>query len=115
MICRKGEHRIETRENARGGNGKVLINHLLESEQVFNKSRMFSSVTLEPGASLGYHIHENEVEFFYILKGAAKINDNGSEYILYPGDTLFTGDGEGHYMEACEGEPLEYIAIIILK
>ncbi len=115
MICRKGEHRIEIRENARGGNGKVEISHLFEPEQTKNKTRMFSFVTLEPGASLGYHVHVNEMEYFYILKGAAKVNDNGTEYTLFPGDTMFTDEGEGHYMEACEGGPMEYLAVIIKR
>ena len=115
MICRKGEHQEELRENARGGQGKVLIKHLFKEEQTKNKTRLFSIATLDPGASLGYHIHENEMEYFYILKGSAKVDDNGTECMLYPGDTLFTDDGEGHYIVACEGEPLEYIAVIIRK
>lgn len=115
MICRKGEHRTEVRENTRGGSGKVFIDHLFEEEQTKNITRMFSYVTLEPGTSLGYHVHKNEMEYFLILKGSAKVNDNGTDCILYPGDTMFTDDGEGHYMEACEGEPMEYLAVIIRK
>ena len=113
MICRKGEHRKESREGVRGGSGMVLVDHLLEPEQINNKGRLFSSVRLEPGSSLGYHVHHEEIEFFYILKGAARVNDNGSEYVLYPGDTMFTGNGEGHSIEVSGNEVLEYIAVII--
>lgn len=115
MITREGAHRIEVRDKARGGNGQMKIHHLFEPEQMFMKGRMFVKAVLKPGESLGYHIHENEVELFYILKGSAKVNDNGKEYILYPGDTMYTGDGQGHSIEACENNPLEYLAVVIKK
>ena len=35
------------------------------------KSRLIGVITLEPGCSIGAHIHENEEEVFYIMEGTA--------------------------------------------
>ena len=63
---------------------------------------------------IGYHVHTNESETYYILKGTARFNDNGTEHILCPGDVAFTGSGDGHGIEALEG-PVEMIALILYE
>ncbi len=115
MIIRNGTYRVEKRENARGGSGTVELHHLAEPEMIFNKGRMLVRTVIRPGGSMGYHVHRDEMEFFYILKGTAKVDDNGEECILYPGDTMCTGDGQGHSIEAYGDEDLEYLAIVIKK
>ena len=48
-----------------------------------------------------------------MLSGKAKLNHNGKEVLLGPGDVAFTGDGEGHGIEAVGKEPVEMIALIL--
>ena len=113
MYTKAGDHRIEIREKARGGEGKLAIHHLAEKEQIAPHSRLVCKMEMEPGNSMGYHIHEDEGEFFYILSGVAKITENDEEFLLYPGDTLFTPSGSSHGIEAAGDETLEYLAVIL--
>ncbi len=115
MLTKKGEHRIEKRTKARGGKGELILHHLLDKEQLFNKGRLLSLSVLEPGASLGFHEHIGEMEFFYIVSGVAEIFDGRQTYTLYAGDSFYTGDGQGHSIESVGEKKLEYIALILHK
>ena len=115
MYTKAGDHRVEVREKARGGEGKLEFHHLLEKEQLGPHSRLLGRIVMKPGNSMGLHTHEGEGEFFYILKGAAKITEDGEEVILYPGDTIFTPSGSNHSVEAAGDETLEYLALILLS
>lgn len=113
-MIRKKENVVKTRKPAPfHGTGEICVRDILEGpEEMYNQGRVFAHTTVYPGSAIGYHVHENESETYYILKGRAKFNDNGTQRILYPGDVAFTGSGEGHGIEAME-EPVEMIALIL--
>ena len=113
MIRKNGSYRTEVRENMRGGNGSVKIEHFWEPEkEMLSHNRMAARLTLPPGASIGFHNHEKEDEIFVIVKGVAEADDNGTKSMLYPGDTLLTGNGDGHAIRNAGDSDLELIAII---
>lgn len=112
MIHRKDDYRVDIREKMRDGSGSVKIEHLWEKE-LNSPTRMFSTITLEPGCSIGFHRHENEEEIFYILRGQALVDDNGCEAVLNPGDTILTGNGDGHSVANAGDTTLEMLAVII--
>jgi len=113
MYIKAGDHRVEIREKARGGEGELAIIHLLEKEQLAPHSRLLCKVLIEPGNSMGFHTHEGEGEFFYILSGTAKIIEDDNETLLYPGDTFYTPSGQSHSIEVAGDETLEYLALIL--
>lgn len=106
--------KLEIRERMRGGNGNGEILHILNIDEMKGKVRLFAKITLNPGCSIGMHQHEGEEEAYYILKGTANVNDNGTERIVKPGDVVLTGDGASHSIENTSDEPLEFIAVIML-
>ena len=112
MVHRKSDYRMDIREKMRDGNGSVQIEHLWEKE-LNSPTRMFSRITLNPGCSIGFHRHENEEEIFYIISGQALADDNGSEVVLNPGDTILTGNGDGHAIANNGNEPLVMTAVIV--
>ena len=70
MIRKAGEYRTELRENMRGGNGTVKIEHYWEAEkEMVAHNRMAAQLTLPPGGSIGFHNHENEDEHGKYGKG----------------------------------------------
>lgn len=113
MIKYKNEMRTEERPNMRGGNGTVKITHALEKEEINGPMRLCATLTLEPGTSIGEHIHENEDEIFYIVSGTAKITDNGVEKVIYTGDSLITGKGGSHSIENIGIDTLVVFATIV--
>jgi len=114
MIHRQTDARTEVRSEMRGGKGNVTIQHLWsESEDFHGPVRLCAKLILEPGCGIGYHTHEQEEEFFYIISGIASANDNGQEVTLSPGETMLTGNGAGHAIENKGNSTLEVLATII--
>lgn len=114
MIRRKEEIVSERKPSPFGGKGEITVRSLLNGpEELYQKGRVFAHTTVYPGAGLGYHVHENESETYYILSGHGLFNDNGTMVEVYAGDVTFTGAGEGHSVEALGNEPVEMIALIL--
>lgn len=97
------------------GKGLIHVKDLAGKEDLYHHGRLFTHTTVAPGCSIGYHTHEHETEFYYIIRGEAVFNDNGTEVILHPGDTGATGFGQGHGLENRGTEPVEMIALIITE
>ena len=99
--------------NLKGGKGTVRILNILEKEEMFGLGRLFAVSIIPPGASIGQHTHEGDFETYYILKGRARINDNGDVQELGPGDMTRCRDGDFHSIENIGDADLEYIAVIL--
>jgi len=130
MIRGQNEQKTYVKELMRGGDGSVSFNDLLTPEEMYGKGRVYSKLTLKAGSSIGFHVHEGEMEAFYIIKGAGEADDNGEKKAVRAGDVLYTPDGTGHAIrntggaedfdaltdrEKGEIEDLELIALILYK
>ena len=107
--CTRGE------KVAFGGKGTIQFKKLGEPEEMYKSASLFNHVTIQPGCSIGYHIHEHETEFYYILKGEAEYNDNGTVVTVKAGDVTHTLPGEGHGITNVKDEPMEMIALILFE
>jgi len=115
MIKRKSSYPIQHNEKMRGGDGIAVIENLLTPSELYDKGRLFAKITLEPGASIGNHVHKGEMEAFYIISGVAQYNDNGEMVTLTSGDTSLTQSGMEHSVKSVGDTPLEIIALILFK
>ena len=113
MIKRAHEMDVKFVENMRGGTGTVSIIHAVNQGEYKGKSRLIGKILLEPGCSIGRHVHENEEEIFYVLKGTAVFYDNDTRVILHEGDSALTSDGQGHAIANESDQPLEIMAVIL--
>ena len=96
-MIKRAEEMIKTiKPQMRGGSGQALITEMLSTGEYAGKARLFATITLEPGSSIGEHVHENEEEVFYIIEGTALYNDDGKEEILYKGDSCICLAGQSH-------------------
>lgn len=98
-----------------GGKGLARVKVLAKPEQMYHSARLFNHITLGPGCSIGYHAHDHETEFYYILSGEAVFNDNGTEVVLHAGDITETGHGQSHGMENRSDAPVDLIALIVTE
>ena len=116
-MIRKAENcPVEYREHMRDGNGTVQITNFIESNAELNeKGRLFAKITLNPGCSIGYHIHETDSELFYIIKGTGVYSDNGELCTVTAGDVTVCPAGSGHSIANETEEILELVAVIIYK
>ncbi len=113
MIRRKEMITFEKKPAPFGGTGEIKVRNLLKGEEeMYCAGRVFAHTTVYPGSAIGYHVHQNESETYYIMSGEGKYNDNGTVTEVHPGDVFFCGAGEGHSIEAVGG-PIEMIALIL--
>ena len=113
MIRKADECRVEYREHMRDGDGTVQITNFIESNAELNdKGRLFGKITLNPGCSIGYHVHENDSELFYIIRGTGEYSDNGEIRTVKAGDVTVCPAGTGHGIANRTDEILELIAVI---
>ncbi len=115
MIRKAEERTLQQKINVRGGPGIADFIHLANQDELYDKSRLFSHIVLRPGCGFGYHLHENEEEIYYMLKGTADYDDNGVKTKVSAGDVTFTFDGQGHSITNNSDETVEFIALIIFK
>jgi quercetin dioxygenase-like cupin family protein len=113
MIRRKDEHKITTTEAPFGGSGTVPFLHMATKEDLCDKGRLYAVITLKPGCSVGYHIHQGEFEVYHILKGKAKFNDNGEPHELFEGDTAWIKPGQGHSIANAGDKDLQFIGLVL--
>lgn len=115
MIRRKEECSTEIREHMRGGDGQVFIRNLFEKSELLGRSRMLGVLTLEPGCGVGKHDHQNEQEYFCVLKGDPIYYDDDEEIQLHEGDVTICEDGHSHAIVNRSDEPAYVLACILLK
>ncbi len=113
MVKTRNEMEREVRERMRDGAGSIEILHVFKKEELGGRARLFARLILKPGCSIGWHVHEGEEEIFYIISGAARVDDNGVKKDVGPGDAVLTGGGAGHSIENTGRETVELLAVIL--
>ena len=114
MIKRSADMTDSIKVNMRGGDGQVLVREILLKGEYKGNARLVGTITLAPGCSIGAHVHENEEEIFYIIKGTATYDDNGETVILNEGDSCLCLGSEKHSIanRMTEGE-VQLFAVIL--
>ncbi len=103
------------RQKAMGGEGEIRGLHPFKPEDRPQSTRfkMVGEMTLAPGASIGFHIHENDEEIYMILKGRGLFTDNDKKtHPVGPGDLSITRKGEGHALANTGDDVLSFCAVI---
>ncbi len=114
MIKRNSDMMTDVKVQMRGGNGQAVIKSVFDKGEYKGDSRLVATITLESGCSIGAHIHENEEEIFYIIKGTATYNDNGKTVILGEGDSCICLSGQEHSIaNESKDETLVIFAVIL--
>ena len=112
MVIHRKDMKTEEMERMRGGEGVTSLTYLLDGSTQKN-ARMFAEVTLKPGSSIGYHPHDSETEYYFILSGTGIVNDDGKEVEVKQGDAIITGNGASHSMKNTGSVPLVFHAVIV--
>jgi mannose-6-phosphate isomerase-like protein (cupin superfamily) len=113
MIRRGADLSIQLEPNLKGGRDTTRIVNILESAEMYGTGRLFGISIIPPGGSIGPHTHKGDFETYYILRGSARVNDNGVAYDLEPGDMTQCVDGASHSIENIGAVDLEYLALIL--
>lgn len=114
MIKRNADMTSTVKVNMRGGDGQAVVTDILDKGEYQGNARLIGTILLEPGCSIGAHVHENEEEVFYIIEGTATYDDNGKQEILNAGDSCVCLGGQKHSIaNRTENEKLVVFAVIL--
>ncbi len=111
MITRSEQQSHSIREFMRGG--RKFVEHTLLSSALPERVRIFNILTLVPGASIGYHVHEDETELFYFMEGNGRVQDDDAFFDITAGDSMATFSGHGHAVENTGDTDLVILAVIV--
>jgi len=79
------------------GEGLVLSRKLFGAEDFATRLRYVAHTELPPGASFGFHQHQDEREEIYvILSGSGRVRINEEERAVSEGDVILTCIGDCH-------------------
>lgn len=115
MIFYANDRVENVRQKVMGGEGEIRGLHPFNADARPKNShfKMVGEMTLAVGASLGFHVHENDEEIYIIVKGAGLYTDTDKKtYPVVPGDVTVTRQGEGHALANTGNEPLVFSAVI---
>ena len=112
MVIHRNEMKTEDKECLRDGKGITGLTYLLDGSTQKN-ARLFAEITLNPGCSIGYHRHDSETEYYFVLSGTGTVNDDGTEVQVKQGDSIITGNGASHSIVNSGSVPLVFYAIIV--
>lgn len=114
MFVKDENANITRDEKARGGEGFINGRKYVTPDNSPEGSvfRMVATMTLEPGSSVGYHVHEDDEEVYSIISGNGIYSDNGTDVEVGPGDVTLAPKGTGHGLKNSGTEPLVFFAVI---
>lgn len=113
MIRKNEEFKPELRENMRGGEGVIELTNFVTAQELNDKGRLFGTIVLKPGCGIGYHIHENDTELFYVLEGEATYSDNGEIKTISKGDLAICPAGTSHSVKNDTDKDVVLMALIV--
>ena len=114
MVIKNENQKTDVKVKMRGGKGEAILKHIIDNKELCH-SRLFSTITLKKGCSIGTHTHLQETEYYYILSGEGVVCENSVSTTVKPGDVVVTGDKETHSIENKGDEDLVFIALILLN
>ena len=68
--------------------------------------------TLPPGASIGFHKHENTDEVMYFLSGEGKVLMSDTDERVFPGAAHYCPEGASHSLVNDGDVPLVFFAVV---
>lgn len=113
MIRYNADMRRMAEDDPADGKGHMTAKTLFTPEEMNGKTGMFAVVTLEPGSTVGEHLHTDECEVYYILSGKAVMIEDGKRYPVCAGDAELCSVGHTHGMENDSPDPVVFLAIMI--
>ncbi len=113
MIIKREECNFQKSEHFKGGNGEFRLQHVAGVDELMGHGRLYGKGSLPPGASVGRHKHDGDMEICYFLEGTGKVIDDGVEYELKPGDVNIAYSGHSHEIINTGDTDLTYMVLVL--
>jgi mannose-6-phosphate isomerase-like protein (cupin superfamily) len=99
---------------AEGGSGSLLWKRLAGGVDLCGDWESFEYARLQPGGSIGEHVHHRTEEIYFVTGGRAVMHMDDTASEIGPGDLIMTPIDGRHSAETIDGEGLEFIVAEVL-
>jgi len=112
MILRRADHAATRVVNCHKGTGVLWCAEMLgDYSKVGNGFAYIHENFLEPGASIGEHLHEKDEEVYFILRGHGVMRVDGVDEPVGPGDVCLTRIGHTHALTNGTQEVMHFLVL----
>jgi len=112
MLIPKEAGRTFPIENCHDGSGTLHCTEMLAAYRRAGPGfRFIHDNILEPGASIGEHVHDGDEELYLILDGEGVARIDGEEKPVKAGDVIVTRSGHAHALRNSERGPMHLLVI----
>lgn len=95
--------------NCHDGIGTLLCKSMLEGYDSDKFPFMHHDI-IPKGVSIGVHLHEDDDEIYYMIRGKGILTFEGAEYEMAPGDISMVKIGQSHGFLATEDTEMIVVA-----
>jgi mannose-6-phosphate isomerase-like protein (cupin superfamily) len=101
----------EAKVNVRGGVGPATSFTYLKDGEMDGVTTMARTI-LEPGSSVGEHLHPDTEEIWLIVEGHGTVILDGVAAPVGPGDLMLTKAGHSHGLNNSTDGPMVYLGLL---
>lgn len=94
-----------------GGEGVCLWKTLMNGAHLEGDWNLVEHLVIEPGGSVGEHVHTRTEEIYYILRGRAVMTMNGGEFPVRAGELITTPIGASHAIANRDDEDMHFFVV----
>ncbi|MCF7689426.1 MAG: cupin domain-containing protein [Cephaloticoccus sp.] len=114
MIIKGTATSVSETRNCHGGTGLLTCRELYGDYLRADAGIKFvHDDVIEPGASIGEHLHNGDEEFYYILEGTGEMTLDGAPFTVQPGDFCFTQNGHRHSLRNTGAQPMRFLVVCV--
>ncbi len=106
MILDFSKMEVTVLKNFKGGAKEMFVKMFAD-----DKNKIMLSV-LKPGASIGYHKHENNCEIIFMIKGNAMVNYDNETLRLNNGQAFYCPMGHSHDLVNDTEDEIMFFAVV---
>lgn len=96
MLRRQQDMELKELVACHGGMGKISSRDVLVDQDSELGVRFMHDDLIEPGATVGEHIHDDGEEIYFVVEGKGTIILDGREYPIEAGDVSLVRRGHSH-------------------
>lgn len=106
MILDFSQIEVTKIDNFKGGAKEIY------SKMFVDDSNKIMLSVLKPGASIGYHKHEDNCEIIFMIKGNAMVNYDNETLRLQNGQAFYCPKGHSHDLVNDTDEEIMFFAVV---
>ena len=110
MIRHRDKMEFAEAENCHDGIGTLHLHTILTGGEGIPATFMHDDI-LDPGVTIGEHLHENSSEIYFVVEGDGIMIVDGKEHPISAGDVSWCSPGHSHGIINSSGKTMRLLVV----